>query len=134
MWASAQETRDRASEAYERISRVVTNLRRVHTLWTVTSGLVRMSALVVRGALITMTTRLLTPMTSPAAAREVIVMPSWSEDPRTSARSGPSHQRHGTTLQIADKLRKNHEQLGFGHITLLEGGMDATGQVMELLR
>jgi probable F420-dependent oxidoreductase len=40
----------------------------------------------------------------------------------------------GTTRQIADKLRENRERLGFGYITVLEGGMDAMGQVMELLR
>ncbi|MEO3892228.1 TIGR03621 family F420-dependent LLM class oxidoreductase [Nonomuraea sp. B5E05] len=40
----------------------------------------------------------------------------------------------GTAQQIADKLRKNRERLGFRYITVLEGGLDAMGQVIELLR
>jgi probable F420-dependent oxidoreductase len=40
----------------------------------------------------------------------------------------------GTAQQIADKLKKNHERLGFGYITVLEGGLEAMGPVIELLR
>uniref|UniRef100_UPI003F490F1D LLM class F420-dependent oxidoreductase n=1 Tax=Nonomuraea sp. CA-252377 TaxID=3240003 RepID=UPI003F490F1D len=40
----------------------------------------------------------------------------------------------GTVQEIADKLRKNRERLGFSYITVLEPGLEAMAPVIELLR
>ncbi|WP_165974854.1 hypothetical protein [Nonomuraea deserti] len=40
----------------------------------------------------------------------------------------------GTPEEIADKLRENHERLGFTYITVMEEGIDEMGKVIERLR
>ncbi|MEU4511782.1 hypothetical protein AB0G05_20000 [Nonomuraea wenchangensis] len=59
LWSDSEEMRNRVTSAYNQMSQVVTNLRRISTAWQATSGLVRVSSLTVRGALTTMTTGLM---------------------------------------------------------------------------
>ncbi|NJP94819.1 TIGR03621 family F420-dependent LLM class oxidoreductase [Nonomuraea sp. FMUSA5-5] len=40
----------------------------------------------------------------------------------------------GTARQIADKILLNRERLGFGYVTVHEGGLEAMGEVIALLR